>query len=138
MAELESSLTDIGWLNQKLTSSKHHHSTNTLQNGVIAPNGITTSHHPSPNDATKRHNATPNDATPRQNSPATQITVPEHKKPLMSYATLILRALQTSKTGRLSVSQIYQCICHTHPYFNTVKQGFCSQISLYLLYIYIL
>ena len=101
MAELECSLTDIGWLNQKLISLKN------LKKEVNSKDK---------NDETVKKFVL--DCNKCLNN---ETNARESRKPLLSYSTLIMRALESSETGMMSLSEIYRSIAASHSYFHTCK-----------------
>eukprot|EP00041_Stephanoeca_diplocostata_P017993 m.372986 g.372986 ORF g.372986 m.372986 type:complete len:459 (+) comp20882_c1_seq2:167-1543(+) len=54
--------------------------------------------------------------------------IPSMEKPPYSFPCLIGLALQNSKTGRMSVSQIYEYIVYHFPYFRTAKSGWKNSV----------
>lgn len=52
----------------------------------------------------------------------------QHEKPPYSFPCLIGLALQSNKSGRMSVSQIYDFIMTHFPYFRTAKSGWKNSV----------
>lgn len=52
------------------------------------------------------------------------------KKPPFSFPCLVGMAMRNSKTGRMSVSQIYAYVTKNFPYFRTAKSGWKNSVRV--------
>jgi hypothetical protein len=57
------------------------------------------------------------------------------ERPPYTYATVIAHAILSSKTGRLTVDEIYNWIAETYPYYKLDKRGWKVNIFLYSLFL---
>lgn len=108
MAELESSLTDIGWLHGRLPNRKSE--------------GEPSWNRPPVADALKTE---PQEgvADPRSVGQTGQNAHFKDGKPVYSYANLIMFAIRSSPRGKMTLSEIYQWICDTFPYYRSIGSG---------------
>lgn len=112
MAELESSLTDIGWLHQRLPNHAPNCSENTRNWDKLSA------------VKTEADIAVANlKASEDGSEPCAQAPYAKDGKPAYSYANLITFAINSSPQKKMTLSEIYQWICDTFPYYRDIGNG---------------
>lgn len=112
MADLESSLTDIGWLHQRLPN----HGSERTRSWENLPLGAALK--------TEADIAVENlKASDEGSDPIGPNTYIKDGKPAYSYANLITFAINSSPQKKMTLSEIYQWICDSFPYYRDIGNG---------------
>lgn len=117
MAELlESSLTDIGWLHQRLPN----HASGFMESKTWAKPNMSRSE----SDTAVANLRAGDDKSP-DSLPAPYM---KDGKPAYSYANLITFAINSSPQKKMTLSEIYQWICDNFPYYKDIGNGWKNSI----------
>src|SRR6218665_1619691 len=123
MAELERSLTDIGWLHQRLPNHAQNCSENTRNWDKLSA------------VKTEADIAVANlKASEDGSEPCPQSPFAKDGKPAYSYANLITFAINSSPQKKMTLSEIYQWICDTFPYYREIGNGWKVWQAHYIIY----